>query len=269
MAQRGGTVFGVDDDELLAARLPGLRVRRLADLPSSDVYALVPVRGARLLERVRSSMGRRALACHSWPRVASRASTEGRSTCAEIWRRWWRSSTRCSPAASTRSRSFTIPAEPRSPCAPRPSFTCARTTQATELPRAFDARAVWSHEPAEEPAKTSDESPHQSDDPKQQAADRLKQSAEQAHYLPAFLAAPRLRRIVPRTRAALPLALYDLRPVSFPKASRMRPATPSTAPVNRSRLALLAITGVLPGSGDRYSRLRRHTITRVILGRAA
>jgi len=46
MAARGGTVFGIDEDRLLAARLPGLRVRRLARLPSSDVYALTAVTGA-------------------------------------------------------------------------------------------------------------------------------------------------------------------------------------------------------------------------------
>ena len=46
MAVRGGAVFGIDEDRLVAARLPGLRVRRLAHLPSSDVYALTAVTGA-------------------------------------------------------------------------------------------------------------------------------------------------------------------------------------------------------------------------------
>lgn len=57
MAARGRTVFGVDEDRLLAARPPGLRVRRLAHLPSSDVYALAAVTGAQPLRTARSACG--------------------------------------------------------------------------------------------------------------------------------------------------------------------------------------------------------------------
>jgi hypothetical protein len=57
MALRGRTVFGIDDGELLAARLPGLRVRRLAHLPSIDVFALAAVSGAPRLQRTASSAG--------------------------------------------------------------------------------------------------------------------------------------------------------------------------------------------------------------------
>jgi hypothetical protein len=59
MTLRGRTVFGIDDGELLAARLPGLRVRRLNRLPSIDVFSLASVSGAPRLQRAASS----ALAC--------------------------------------------------------------------------------------------------------------------------------------------------------------------------------------------------------------
>jgi hypothetical protein len=57
IAARGRTVFGVDEDRLLAARLPRLRVRRLAHLPSSEVYALTPVTGAPPLRTARRACG--------------------------------------------------------------------------------------------------------------------------------------------------------------------------------------------------------------------
>jgi hypothetical protein len=57
MAARGGNVFGVDEGRLLVARLPGLRVRRLAHLPSSDVYALAAVTGAPPLRTARAACG--------------------------------------------------------------------------------------------------------------------------------------------------------------------------------------------------------------------
>jgi hypothetical protein len=57
MAPLGGTVFGVDEDRLLAARLPGLRVRRLAHLPSSEVFALAAVAGAPPLRSARRACG--------------------------------------------------------------------------------------------------------------------------------------------------------------------------------------------------------------------
>src|SRR5918997_489760 len=57
MAARGRTVFGVDEDRLLAASVPGLRVRRLGRLPSSDVHALAAVRGAPPLRTARRACG--------------------------------------------------------------------------------------------------------------------------------------------------------------------------------------------------------------------
>jgi hypothetical protein len=59
MAARGRTVFGVDEDRLLAARTPGLRVRRLAHLPSSEVYALAAVTGAPPMRTARHGCGSR------------------------------------------------------------------------------------------------------------------------------------------------------------------------------------------------------------------
>jgi hypothetical protein len=50
VAARAGTAYGVDGDQLVAASLPGLTVRRIADLPTSEVAALEPIpRGARPL----------------------------------------------------------------------------------------------------------------------------------------------------------------------------------------------------------------------------
>jgi len=46
MVVRGRTAFGVEEGRLVAARLPRLRPRPLAHLPTTDVGALVPVVGA-------------------------------------------------------------------------------------------------------------------------------------------------------------------------------------------------------------------------------
>ena len=57
VAAHDGTVFGVDGDRLMAASLPGLSVRRLAQLPSSDVHALAAVAGAPPLRTARLACG--------------------------------------------------------------------------------------------------------------------------------------------------------------------------------------------------------------------
>ena len=66
----------------------------------------------------------------------------------------------------------------------------------------------------------------------------------EAHRRTVFLACPRFFLVLPRARAAFPLALCDLRPVTFPTSSSTRPASRSTAPSVLLRRALLNI--VLP-----------------------
>ena len=83
MAARGRTVFGVDDGRLLAARLAGRRVGRLAHLPSTDVYALAAVTGAPplrtgarrvrpLTERAANAKAPPCAAVHLWDRRVNR-----------------------------------------------------------------------------------------------------------------------------------------------------------------------------------------------------
>ena len=61
----------------------------------------------------------------------------------------------------------------------------------------------------------------------------------EAHRRTVFLACPRFFLVLPRARAAFPLALCDLRPVTFPTSSSTRPARRSTAPSVLLRRALL------------------------------
>jgi hypothetical protein len=67
----------------------------------------------------------------------------------------------------------------------------------------------------------------------------LLRRSRDAHRRAVFLACPRFFLVLPRARAAFPLALCDLRPVTFPTTSSTRPTSRSTAPSVLLRRALL------------------------------
>jgi hypothetical protein len=66
--------------------------------------------------------------------------------------------------------------------------------------------------------------------------------ARRGHQRVARLARPLVERARPRSRAALPLALRDLRPVKVPIISMTRPPRRSSAPSALSRRELFAMT---------------------------
>jgi hypothetical protein len=68
---------------------------------------------------------------------------------------------------------------------------------------------------------------------------RFSGAQRDAHRRTALLACPRFFLALPRARAAFPLALCDLRPVTAPTSSSTRPARRSTAPSVLLRRALL------------------------------